>query len=203
MSAGLTLTSVAITRGKRHLVDELSLAAPPGTLVVIVGVAGSGKSAVLDAIAGHARVDAGTVAVDGRVAYVSQAHELIATLTALENVALAALAAGTTPDDSWQRAAHWLDRLGLPAAAQANLAEELSGGQHQRVALARALAADAALVVADDPTSELDEASVERAVDAIHEVLAKGAVVVIATGEPQLLAAAGLIVDLDASSVNG
>ena len=145
MSAGLTLTAVAITRGKRHLVDGLSLAAPPGTLVAIIGVAGSGKSAVLDAIAGHGRVDAGTVDVDGRVAYVSQAHDLIPTLTALENVALAALAAGATPDDSWQRAAHWLDRLGLPAAAQANLAEELSGGQHQRVALARALTADAAL----------------------------------------------------------
>ncbi len=203
MSAGLTLTAVAITRGRRHLVDGLSLDAPPGTLVAIIGVAGSGKSAVLDAIAGHRRVDAGTVTVDGRVAYVSQAHDLIPTLTALENVALAALASGATPDDSWQRAAYCLDRLGLPAAAQANLAEELSGGQHQRVALARALTADAAVVVADDPTSELDEASVDRAVDAIREVLANGAVVVVATGEPRLLAAAGLIVDLDAGAVSG
>ena len=203
MSAGLTLTAVAITRGKRHLVDGLSLAAASGTLVAVTGLAGSGKSAVLEAIAGHTRADAGTVSVDGRIAYVSQAHDLIPTLTALENVALAALAAGATPDESWHRAAHWLDRLGLPAAAQANLAEELSGGQHQRVALARALAADAAVVVADDPTSELDEASVERAVDAMGEVVATGTIVVVATGEPRLLAAAGLIVDLDAAAVSG
>jgi ABC-type lipoprotein export system ATPase subunit len=77
------------------------------------------------------------------------------------------------------------------------LAEELSGGQHQRVALARTMAGHPALVVADDPTSELDETSVGLAVEAIVECVGTGTIVVLATTEPRLLAAADMVLELD------
>jgi ABC-type lipoprotein export system ATPase subunit len=107
-------------------------------------------------------------------------HALVGALTATENIALGLLAQhrGTPPDPASIDSV--LDALGVPDAVRHNLAEQLSGGQQQRVALARALVTDAALIVLDDPTSELDPASRQRVHDAVATVAGRGRIVLVA-----------------------
>ena len=116
----------------------------------------------------------------GSVAVMPRDHALIGALTATENIALGLLAQrrGTSPDPAAIGAV--LDALGVPDAVRHNLAEQLSGGQQQRVALARALVTDAALIVLDDPTSELDPASRQRVHDAVATVAERGRIVLVA-----------------------
>ncbi|OII37311.1 hypothetical protein BIU98_16065 [Curtobacterium sp. MMLR14_010] len=116
----------------------------------------------------------------GSVAVMPRDHALIGALTATENIALGLLAQrrGTSPDPAAIGAV--LDALGVPDAVRHNLAEQLSGGQQQRVALARALVTDAALIVLDDPTSELDPASRQRVHEAVATVAERGRIVLLA-----------------------
>jgi putative ABC transport system ATP-binding protein len=211
MTPGLVLDDVGLARREAAPVSALSVTAQPGNIVAIVGAVGSGKSSLLEAIGPHRRRDHGSVRLHGidiadrrlahRIATVSQDHALVATLTATENVMLTAMGTQIRPEDAWAYSRDHLDRLDLPRAAQSNLAEELSGGQHQRVALARALAGDPALLLADDPTSELDEVSVGRAIDALQLAARAGTIVVVASAEPRVADAAHIVLDLDAGSI--
>ena len=148
----------------------ISLSFAAGSTAAIVGPSGSGKSTLLGLIAGLDRPDGGRVLIEGRdlavlserdrsrlraqrLGFVFQSYRLMPTLTALENVALAAELAGLDQPEELARA--WLTRVGL-AERVGHLPALLSGGEQQRVAVARALVAGPALILADEPTGNLD-----------------------------------------------
>jgi putative ABC transport system ATP-binding protein len=181
--------------------DRVSLAIAPGEFVAVVGPSGCGKSTLLNLVAGVDRADSGSVEVVGleltraseheltelrrrRLGIVFQAFHLVANLTAEENVALP-LALDGRSDPARVRAL--LERVGLGTRAQ-HRPGELSGGEQQRVAVARALVHRPALVVADEPTGNLDSASGARVLALLEELQAsEGAALLLATHDRTLV----------------
>lgn len=175
----------------------------PGTLTCVMGPSGSGKTTLLNLIGGIDTPTGGQVNVGGirvhelkgteldkyrlmNVGFVFQALNLIPTLTALENVMLPAQMAGLGRQESAKRARELLRLVGLEDKAN-RYPEELSGGEQQRVAIAVALANDPSLVVADEPTAELDSQNAKNVVDVLVK-LAKGygKTVILATHDPRV-----------------
>ena len=155
-----------------HALRDVSLDVPPGELVALVGRSGAGKTTLLNVLGGLDRPDTGEVRVDGidvtalddaglsllrreTVAYVFQSFGLLPALTAAENVGVPLRLRRTPVPEREQRAALLLDLVGLGEHAQQRPGE-LSGGQQQRVAIARALAVSPRLLIADEPTGQLD-----------------------------------------------
>ena len=169
----------------------------PGELVALVGPSGSGKSTILGIAAGLDAPSSGRVVIDGtdvtgmgerplsrlrsrRVGMVFQAYNLLPTLTALENVELPLLVPGQ-PRRPPQRARELLTGLGLGHRLH-HRPSQLSGGEQQRVAVARALVTDPALLIADEPTGNLDTATGDALVDELLEVRRRhGTAVLVAT----------------------
>ncbi|MEC9343058.1 MAG: ABC transporter ATP-binding protein [Pseudomonadota bacterium] len=170
----IDLDGVHLTLGdgasRVHVLDDVSLSVDRGESVAILGPSGSGKSTLLMVVAGLERADAGTVRVAGgelgvmgedelaafrgrNVGIVFQSFHLIANMTALENVAVPLELAGMR--DAFDRAAAELEAVGL-GGRTSHYPGQLSGGEQQRVAMARALAPDPAILVADEPTGNLD-----------------------------------------------
>jgi len=162
-----------------EVIHDASFAIRRGEMVALVGPSGSGKSTLLMVMAGLERPDAGSVNVAGQdlgrldedalarfrgrnVGIVFQSFHLIPTMTALENVAVPLELAGNP--DAAARAAQELNSVGLGDRLH-HYPTQLSGGEQQRVALARALAPDPAILVADEPTGNLDEATGKQIVD--------------------------------------
>jgi putative ABC transport system ATP-binding protein len=169
--AGVNL-SLGRGAARVHILKDIDLHIGRGEAVGLIGPSGSGKSTLLMVMAGLERPDSGTVMVAGQdlcrldedglarfrgrqIGIVFQSFHLIPTMTALENVAVPLELAGAA--DPFGRAARELDAVGL-ADRIGHYPAELSGGEQQRVALARALAPDPAILVADEPTGNLDEA---------------------------------------------
>lgn len=159
----------------------VDLVIEPGELVAVVGPSGSGKSTLLHLLGGLDRPDAGDVVVGAErlaeyrgaelaafrnrtVGFVFQFHQLLPDFTALENVLLPGRIAGRDPRDTLERGRDLLGAVGL-AERLDHFPNELSGGERQRVALCRALALDPPLLLADEPTGNLDPASGERVLD--------------------------------------
>jgi putative ABC transport system ATP-binding protein len=181
-----------------------------GELTVIAGPSGSGKSSLLRILGCVERPDAGTVTLRGRevgglgararrrlrrtgIAYVFQqpAENLLPYLTAAEHVELAVQLRGrSAPGDG-----ELLDRLGLAHRRDA-FPPALSGGEQQRLAFAAAVAGGPALVVADEPTAELERASGRRLLDAVRELRAAGTSFVLSSHDPQVAAAADTVIRL-------
>jgi ABC-type lipoprotein export system ATPase subunit len=166
----------------------------PGARIALMGPSGSGKSTLLHLMAGLDEPTLGSVewpAIGGRddlrpgpVGTVFQGPSLLPPLTVAENVALPLLLAGR--DERWAAVAarQALDRLGLAGLAD-KLPDEISGGQAQRVAVARALVGDPVLVVADEPTGQLDHPNASAVVDVLLETASHtGAALVVATHDP-------------------
>ncbi|HEX6884499.1 MAG TPA: ABC transporter ATP-binding protein [Planctomycetota bacterium] len=188
----------------------VSLDVAPGEFVAVVGPSGCGKSTLLNLVSGVDRADAGTLRVAGldlgraserertelrrrRLGIVFQAFHLVANLTAEENVALP-LALDGRRDPERVRAL--LARVGLAERAR-HRPGELSGGEQQRVALARALVHRPALVVADEPTGNLDSENGARVLELLEELRAQeGAALLLATHDRALVARAGRVVAL-------
>ena len=169
---GVPVRAVAHAFGDVRAVDGVDLVVEQGEAVSIMGPSGCGKSTLLHLLGGLERPDAGTLSLgDQRVdrlseaswarlrrrtiGFVFQAFHLVDELTAVENVELPALLVGTSRRVARRRATQLLDRLGVADRA-GHLPDRLSGGQLQRVALARALINEPLLVLADEPTGNLD-----------------------------------------------
>jgi ABC-type lipoprotein export system ATPase subunit len=169
---------------------ETTLQVRPGDRTALIGPSGSGKSTLLHLLGGLDLPTTGTVSWPalgeastlrpGKVAFVFQAQSLMPPLTALENVALPLLLAGATPQAATAEARRALEALELlPLAEQ--LPEELSGGQAQRVAVARALVTRPRLILADEPTGQLDSVTAGHLMDVLLAALEPGAALVLAT----------------------
>lgn len=173
----------------------ITLEAPRGALTLVRGHSGCGKTTLIDLAAGLARPTAGDVSIDGaslnrmtgpqlarlrarRVAVVFQLFHLVPYLTALENVLLPSLAAPCA--DAGRRAQDLLERLGILERAQHRPAE-LSAGERQRCALARALLQQPEVLLADEPTGNLDEESAKRVIDTLDACRNNGVTVLLAS----------------------
>jgi putative ABC transport system ATP-binding protein len=159
---------------------DLDIAA--GELVAIVGRSGSGKSTLLNVMGGIDRPSSGSVGVAGEtIGFVFQFFQLLPALTVAENVMLPLDFAGTLPRSRRRaRAMELLERVGVAEQA-AKLPSALSGGQQQRVAIARALANDPPLVLADEPTGNLDSATAASVFALFAELARGGKTVVVVT----------------------
>jgi putative ABC transport system ATP-binding protein len=173
----------------RVVLESASASFAQGEFVAIVGKSGSGKSTLLNLIGGIDRADGGAVWLDGRdltalserertlfrrqhIGFVFQFFNLIPTLTVWENVALPLELSGTNADDLRRRTEPLLDAVGL-LARRDTFPDRLSGGEQQRVAIARALVHDPLLVLADEPTGNLDEATGTAILDLLDRLTRK------------------------------
>jgi putative ABC transport system ATP-binding protein len=198
VAAALEVEDVALEIGGVRILAGVSMTVRPGELVVLSGPSGSGKTTVLSVAGGLLRPDRGTARLgpgfawkgDGDphpdTAFVLQVFGLVSVLTARENVSVAMRARGVAPADADAAADEALARVGVADLGD-RLVDELSGGQQQRVAVARGLVSRAALVLADEPTSELDEGNRDRVVAELRAEADRGAVVVIATHDPAVI----------------
>ena len=198
--------------GLVRAVDGVDLEVDPGETVAVMGPSGCGKSTLLHLLGGLDRPSGGEISLAGRridqmgekalarmrrtaIGFVFQAFHLMEELTAVENVELPALLAGRSPRAARRRAADLLDRVGLADRARF-LPSALSGGQRQRVAIARALGNEPLVVLADEPTGNLDTAAtaeVLRLFDSLHE---GGQTLVIVTHDERIAATADRLISM-------
>jgi putative ABC transport system ATP-binding protein len=201
-----------------HILKDISLRVAPGEAIGLIGPSGSGKSTLLMVMAGLERPDSGEVVVNGtsfnvldedalarfrgrHVGIVFQSFHLIPTMTALENVAVPLELAGNP--DAAQRAAQELNSVGLGDRLH-HYPTQLSGGEQQRVALARALAPDPAILVADEPTGNLDEATGKQIVDLLFTKHAeRGMTLVLVTHDNSLAQRCDRVVRLRSGRIDG
>ncbi len=203
----LTLRSVTQTRGKGHravqVLRGVDLVVASGERVLLEGPSGSGKTTLLATAAGLLTPDSGAVVVADRpisilsqaeraklratsVGFVFQRANLLASLTVLENVVLAGRLAGIPDPETRQRSQLILEQLDL-GSLMGRYPRELSGGEEQRVAVARALVHRPAIVLADEPTGNLDRAAGRTVADSIAEVaMTCGSAVLIATHDERM-----------------
>jgi ABC-type lipoprotein export system ATPase subunit len=198
-------------RSRRAVLAGVDLDLAAGELVAVVGRSGSGKSTLLHLLGGLERPDAGEIDVGGvrvdradergltelrrrRVGFVFQFFHLIPELTGAENVMLPARLAGVGAAAE-ARAVALIDRLGV-AEASARLPGVLSGGEQQRLAVARALVNDPALVLADEPTGNLDEESGHEVLRLLRSLADEGRSVLLVTHEPEAAAIADRVLHL-------
>jgi putative ABC transport system ATP-binding protein len=205
MDKAIALENLDLSLGRGaarvHILKGISLAIGRGEAVGLVGPSGSGKSTLLMTMAGLERPDSGRVLVDGtdlsqldedqlarfrgrRIGIVFQSFHLVPTMTAIENVALPLELAGDA--DAFERAAAELRAVGLGERFH-HYPAQLSGGEQQRVAIARAVVPNPAILVADEPTGNLDEATGDQIIDLLfalkHE---RGSTLVLVTHDPSL-----------------
>ncbi|SDU80667.1 putative ABC transport system ATP-binding protein [Jiangella alkaliphila] len=193
-------------------VDGVDLDVERGETVAVMGPSGCGKSTLLHLVGGLDRASGGEIHLAGRrvdqlseralarlrrtdVGFVFQAFHLMDELTVLENVELPALLAGSSPRAARARATELLDRVGLAAKARA-LPTTLSGGQRQRVAVARALGNEPVLVLADEPTGNLDSAATLDVLRLFEELHQAGQTLVIVTHDERIAATADRLISM-------
>jgi putative ABC transport system ATP-binding protein len=168
-------------------VDDISFTVPDGVFAAIVGKSGSGKSTLLSLLGALDLPTSGSITVDkqditklsdrgliqyrlNRIGFVFQGYNLVPNLTALENVMLPMEFAGLSAKSRHARAISLLEQVGLAADKHARKPSRLSGGEQQRVAIARALANKPGLILADEPTGNLDSATGKLIVDLLHHL---------------------------------
>ena len=191
MTVAIELRHVHKRFGERRILEDASLRIECGERVALLGESGSGKSTLLNLIAGLETPDGGSVHILGeemsaldadararlrreRIGFVFQSFHLLPFLDAVRNVAVPLLLGGMRSRAALARAAHELDSVGLGARLH-DRPQQLSGGEQQRVALARALVHRPAIVLADEPTGNLDPDSAHRALEQMVTAIAERA----------------------------
>jgi putative ABC transport system ATP-binding protein len=193
--------------------DHVNLSINTGEFVAIMGPSGCGKSTLLHLIGGLDRPTNGKVLIGGtsiadmdddhltelrrrKIGFVFQFFNLIPVLNAIENAALPVTLDGVKPVEAQKKGAEWLARFGLSDRLDSR-PDQLSGGQQQRVAIARALAAEPSLILADEPTGNLDTRSGDEIASLLRDVAKKyGRTVVMVTHDPRIAAYADRIIFL-------
>jgi putative ABC transport system ATP-binding protein len=193
--------------------DHVNLQVKEGEFVAVMGPSGCGKSTLLHLLGGLDRSSDGKVIIAGtsladmkdddltklrrqKIGFVFQFYNLIPVLTAVENASLPVTLDGVKPAEAKKRAGEWLDRFGLGDRINSR-PDQLSGGQQQRVAVARALVAEPALVLADEPTGNLDTRSGDEIAGLLRDVTKKyGRTVIMVTHDPRIAAYADRIIFL-------
>jgi ABC-type lipoprotein export system ATPase subunit len=198
-------------RAARRVLDGADLDVAAGEVVAVLGRSGSGKSTLLHLLGGLDRPESGTIEVAGervtgvserelsalrrrRIGFVFQFFHLLPELTGEANVLLAGRVRGADPD-AFERGRELIDRLGLRPVA-GSPPSRLSGGEQQRFAIARALVNDPALVLADEPTGNLDAASGAEVLRLLRAGAGEGRAVVLVTHEPAATAIADRVLTL-------
>jgi putative ABC transport system ATP-binding protein len=193
--------------------DHVSISIRPGEFVAVMGPSGCGKSTLLHLLGGLDKASEGSVSVDGhnlndldddsltelrrrKMGFIFQFYNLIPVLTALENAALPVTLDGVRSAEAQKKASEWLTRFGL-GDRLSHRPDQLSGGQQQRVAIARALVAEPQLVLADEPTGNLDTKSSDEIAGLLRQVSKEfGRAVVMVTHDPRIAAYADRIIFL-------
>ena len=185
-----------------HALRHLDLTLEDGEYAAVMGPSGSGKTTLLNILGLLDRPDSGTYRLDGvetatlgeeararlrreRIGFVFQSFHLIPRLTAFENVELPLVLAGLAPRERRPRVERVLDSVGLTPRAH-HRPDQLSGGQRQRVAIARATVMEPGLILADEPTGNLDRASGEEVMRTLESLNAKGLTLVVVTHDPAI-----------------
>ena len=206
--------SYAVARGRLEVLKGLDLAVERGEMVAVMGASGVGKSTLLHVIGGLDAIDAGEVVIgderldrmddearvrfrNRHIGFVFQFHHLLPEFTAIENVCLPLLIAGASLADARTRAGTLLERVGLSARLD-HRPGALSGGEQQRVAVARALSGRPSVLLADEPTGNLDESSAADLQHLLRDMHREhGLTSVIATHNPVLAASCDRVVRLE------
>lgn len=190
-----------------HALDHASLHVSPGEFVGIIGPSGSGKSTLMNIIGCLDVADSGEYLLDGipienysenelahirnrKIGFVFQSFNLIPKLTTEENVELPLIYQGIKKDERTERVAAALERVKLGKRAN-HFPTELSGGQQQRVAIARAVVTWPSLILADEPTGNLDSKTTVEIMDIFHELHSQGNTIVLITHDDSVAAQAG------------
>ena len=203
-----------------HALDSVNLDVGRGEWVVVVGVSGSGKSTLLNLIGGLDRSTEGQILCDGidltklksdelaafrhaKVGFVFQSFNLIPTLTAIENVCLPFVPYGMARQEMETRARAALEHVGMTGRAS-HLPGELSGGEQQRVAIARALVNQPELLLADEPTGELDSRTGDRIMELIESLHRdRGVTIIMTSHDPRISERAPKVVRLEDGRIVG
>ena len=198
------------------ILQDISFSVMPGETVAIVGASGSGKSTLLGLLAGLDVPTSGDVRLDGHalgaldedaraalrrrlLGFVFQSFQLLPSLTALENVLLPLELGGFSQSTATAR--EWLTRVGLGARLQ-HYPKTLSGGEQQRVALARAFAPDPRLVLADEPTGNLDAATGRQIIDMMVDLnTSQGKTLILVTHDEAIAARCGRVLRMQAGQL--
>jgi lipoprotein-releasing system ATP-binding protein len=196
--------------GGLTVLDGVSFTLEPGARLAVMGPSGSGKSTLLAIVGALEEPTTGSVRLDGfdpfaasaagraafrnrRVGFVFQEHHLLDGCTALDNVLVPALAGGSVPIDLVARGTRLLERVGL-AARLDHLPRQLSGGERQRVAVARALLLSPRLILADEPTGQLDSRAADEIATLLVELATEtGGMLVVVTHDEAVAARVGRI----------
>lgn len=194
--------------------DELDLDVPRADFLALMGPSGSGKSTLLNLIAGIDSPTSGSLVIDGvdlssmsrnrlaawrsaNVGYVFQLYNLVPVLTAYENVELPLLLHPLTRRERHKRVSAALDRVGI-SDRQSHFPRQLSGGQEQRVAIARAIVSDPGIIVADEPTGDLDKPSAHSVMTLLQSLNRDlGKTIIMVTHDPKTTAYAERTLHLD------
>ncbi|SMO45867.1 ABC transporter ATP-binding protein [Gracilimonas mengyeensis] len=203
----------------RSVLDQLELSVEEGEMIVLLGRSGSGKSTLLNMVSGIDRPDSGDVIIGGtnlaqlsekdrtlfrrkNIGFVFQSFNLISTLTALENVLLPLKLKGDSDEEAVPKAEQFLTEVGLGDRGD-SYPDRLSGGEQQRVAIARALAHEPMLILADEPTGNLDYETGEQILDILNKLVREnGRTIILATHDRDICELADRVVELQGGKLH-
>ena len=216
MDAIVTVSNVVKNYGQDHVVTAalsgVSLRLEPGDFAVMAGPSGSGKSSLLNIIGGLDRPTSGSVSIEGRelaslsdadlsrlrrdrIGFIFQGYNLIPVMTALENAEYVLMLQGAPAARRREKVLAVLAEVGL-SGLENRYPRELSGGQQQRVAIARAIAAEPALILADEPTANVDSRTGDSLIALMRRLNEKGATFLFSTHDPAVMAKARRLIVL-------